>query len=56
MRYADDWFLPRRSKDEASIALEHLGAALTNRGLSLHSKKQRVVHLPNPMELLKWKV
>lgn len=54
LRFADDYFLPRRTRDDATVALVVLENLLKSRGLVLSPSKRRIVPSPSPESLLSW--
>jgi len=54
LRFADDFFLPRCTHNDAANALAKLDEALQTRGLTINATKRRIVRFPDPASLLKW--
>lgn len=55
-RYADDWVIVCRSRQEAERALTKAGALLGELGLQLHQEKTRIVHIIQGFEFLGYKI
>ena len=55
-RYADDWVITCRSKEEAKAALETATKILEKLGVKLNEEKTRIVHVRHGFEFLGFKI
>jgi len=55
-RYADDWGIACRTRDEAARALLVAGQVLSKLGVSLNREKTRIVHISQGLEFLGFKI
>lgn len=55
-RYADDWLVTCKSRQEASAALEAAKRILERLGVTLHGEKTRIVHVRKGFEFLGYKI
>jgi RNA-directed DNA polymerase len=55
-RYADDWVLTFRTKQEAEQSLVEAGKILKKLGVTLNAVKTRIVHISNGFEFLGYKI
>jgi len=55
-RYADDWVVTCRSKEEAKATLSAAEKILEKLGVTLHKEKTRIVHVRHGFEFLGYKI
>jgi RNA-directed DNA polymerase len=55
-RYADDWLVTCKSRQEAKAALAAAERILAQLGVTLHGEKTRIVHVRNGFEFLGYKI
>jgi group II intron reverse transcriptase/maturase len=55
-RYADDWVVTFRTKQEAEQSLVEAGKILKKLGVTLNAVKTRIVHISNGFEFLGYKI
>jgi len=55
-RYADDWLVTCKSRQEARAALEAAKRILERLGVTLHGEKTRIVHVRKGFEFLGYKI
>ena len=55
-RYADDWLVTCKSRQEAKAALVAAERILEQLGVTLHGEKTRIVHVRNGFEFLGYKI
>lgn len=55
-RYADDWVVTCKSRQEACAALKEATGILEKLGVTLHAEKTRIVHVRHGFEFLGYKI